>query len=194
MPSRATHLILTHKWALTLLIAGIGGIWLYAAVQNHSPKAVLRECAEADNKPLCYGTAIERMIRTRGIPAAFDALAVAYDSDPEFAGTCHAVTHDLGKAAYEEFHRTGHTELTSKASYCGYGYYHGFLDALLIDTNDLAEARSFCTYVGKNVPHPPPPEFAEGSCYHGVGHGITDGTDPSVWGDELSILKPGLKK
>ncbi len=192
MSYRASHFLNTHKWALALFAVGAVVISLYAAVQYRSPAQVLRDCADAKNKPLCYSDRIEAMIRTQGIPAAFDALALAYDTDPEFAGTCHAVTHDLGKAAYEEFHRTGKTELTSKAFYCGYGYYHGFLDQLLIDTNDLTEARSFCTYVGKNVPHPPPPEFAEGSCYHGVGHGITDGTDPRAWGDELSIVQPGL--
>lgn len=192
MPFRNSLFLKTHRLALTLLVVGVAVIGLYALLQYRSPDAVLRECATAENKPLCFSTRIEEMVRTRGIPAAFDALAIAYNNDPQFAGTCHAVTHDLGKAAYEEFHRTGKTELTSKASYCGYGYYHGFLDALLIDTNDLAEARSFCTYVGKNVPHPPPPEYAEGSCYHGVGHGITDGTDPRLWGNAVAIAKPGL--
>ncbi len=166
---------------------------IYAGVASRNPTAILRACGEAANKPLCYSEHIENTLRTRGIPAAFDALAIAYDHDPGFAGTCHALTHNLGDAAYDEFHKTGETELTSKASYCGYGFYHGFLDALFLDTNDLDEARAFCTYIGQNVPHPPAPEFAEGSCYHGIGHGITDGTDPSLWGDEMRLAKPGLK-
>ena len=192
MKARTASFLKTHALAVILLLVGICAIAGYAFFSRNSPDEIIRECGTAENKPLCYSTHIEETLRARGIPAAFDELAVAYDNDPEFAGTCHAVTHDLGKAAYEEFHKTGKTELTSKASYCGYGFYHGFLDALLIDTNDLEEARSFCTYVGKNVPHPPPPEFAEGSCYHGIGHGITDGTDPSLWGDALSIVTPGL--
>jgi hypothetical protein len=189
---RIPFFLRTHRLALTLLIVGVCGIGLYAFLSYQSPDEIIRECGDATNKPLCYSTHIEQTLRTHGIPAAFDELAVAYDNDPEFAGTCHAVTHDLGKAAYEEFHKTGKTELTSKASYCGYGFYHGFLDALLVDTNDLAEARSFCTYVGLNVPHPPSADFAEGSCYHGIGHGITDGTDPRLWGNALSIVRPGL--
>jgi hypothetical protein len=189
---RISLFLISQKYALVLLGAGLCVIALYSFFSYRSPDVILRLCGNAENKPLCYSKNIEGILRTRGIPAAFDALAVAYDSDPEFAGTCHAVTHDLGKAAYEEFHKTGNTELTSKASYCGYGFYHGFLDTLLVDTNDLTEARTFCTYVGKNVPHPPPPEFAEGSCYHGIGHGITDGTDPRLWGSELAIVKPGL--
>jgi hypothetical protein len=182
----------TQRWAFALLIVGALCIGGYAVLIQARQTDILAACATDSNKPLCYSREIENILRAEGIPEAFDALAVVYDNDREFAGTCHALTHELGKAAYEEFHKTGHTELTSKASYCGYGFYHGFLDQLLIDTNDLAEARAFCTYVGQNVPHPPEPEFAEGSCYHGIGHGITDGTDPRLWGDELRIAKPGL--
>lgn len=167
------------------------GVYVLAARHN-DPARIVKLCAHSDNKPLCYASEIEDVLRGKGIPAAFDVLAVAYDTDREFAGTCHAVTHELGKTAYEEFHKTGKTELTSKASYCGYGFFHGFMDALYIDTNDMEEARAFCAYVGENMPHPPPPEFAEGSCYHGIGHGITDGTDPRLWGDAIAILKPGL--
>ncbi len=180
------------KSFVILVVLSIGAAGLYAVYARTDSNGILRECADASNKPLCYSTYTEDVLRTSGIAAAFDALAVAYDSDPAFAGTCHAVTHELGEAAYEEFNRTERTELTSKAYYCGYGFYHGFMDALVVDTNNMEEARAFCEYVGKNVPHPPPPQFAEGSCYHGIGHGITDGTDPRLWGDALSIVRPGL--
>lgn len=192
MSFRVTPFLKTHRLSLVLFGIGICAIALYGFLSYQKPDEIIRECGSADNKPLCYSTRIESILRTRGIPAAFDALVAAYDHDPEFAGTCHAVTHELGKAAYEEFHKTGKTELTSKASYCGYGFYHGFMDALLVDSNDLQEARSFCTYIGKNVPHTPVPESAEGPCYHGIGHGISDGTDPRLWGDALAIVRPGL--
>lgn len=192
MQARISTFFKTHRFALALLVVGIGGIASYAAFVQGSSERIVRMCGETENKPLCYATHIERLLNTEGIPAAFDALAIAYEHDPEFAGTCHALTHELGDAAYQDFNKTGETELTSKASYCGYGFYHGFLDALMIDTNDVAGARSFCSYVGQNVPHPPAPEFAEGSCYHGIGHGITDGTDTALWGDAVAIAKPGL--
>ena len=181
------------KLLLAVLFVLLGSFGTYELVARYNdPARIVKKCAHSDNKSLCYATEVESVLRARGIPAAFDVLAVAYDTDTELAATCHAVTHELGAAAYEEFHKTGNTELTSKASYCGYGFYHGFMDALYLDTNNMEEARAFCTYVGNNVPHPPPPEFAEGSCYHGIGHGITDGTDPRLWGDALAILKPGL--
>lgn len=178
---------------LGLVSALMLGVWIMSAANTRSAATrILSDCAADPNKPLCYSKHIESTLRAQGIPAAFDEMAIAYDSDPAFAGTCHSVTHELGKAAYEEFSRSGDTELTSKAWYCGYGFYHGFMDALVLETNDMQQARAFCEYVGENVPHPPAPEFAEGSCYHGIGHGVTDGTDPRLWGDPIAIVKPGL--
>ena len=189
LPTRA----LSWKvWAVLLcgivLVAG-GSAYLYVRTD---PTRAVALCTTSNNKPLCYYTIIEEILRSEGIPAAFDALAAAYDTDPDFAGACHAVTHELGDAAYDEFEKTGETELSSKASYCGYGFYHGFMDALYVETNDMEKARSFCAYVGENVPHPPSAEFAEGSCYHGIGHGVTDGTNPRAWGSVMAIIKPGL--
>ena len=183
------------SWSIVaLFVCGVaiavgGSAYFYF---RSDPAQIIAPCKTSDNKPLCYASAIEDILRREGIPVAFDALAIAYDTDPDFAGTCHAVTHELGKAAYDEFEKTGQTELSSKASYCGYGFYHGFMDALYLETNDMEKARAFCAYVGENVPHPPSAEFAEGSCYHGIGHGVTDGTDPRAWGSVMAIIKPGL--
>src|SRR3989344_1123656 len=189
LPTRA----LSWKvWAVLLcgivLVAG-GSAYLY--VRTDPPRGAAL-CTTSNNKPLCYSTIIEEILRSEGIPAAFDALAAAYDTDPDFAGACHAVTHELGDAAYDEFEKTGETELSRKPPCCGYGFYHGFMDALYVETNDMEKARSFCAYVGENVPHPPSAEFAEGSCYHGIGHGVTDGTNPRAWGSVMAIIKPGL--
>jgi hypothetical protein len=180
------------RYLLILLLTVVGCAVLVVLSRSADVRDAVALCKESANKELCYATEIESTLKKRGIPAAFDALSYAYDNDRDFSATCHALTHELGAAAYETFRETGDTELTSKAWYCGYGYYHGFLDALMIDTNDISGAREFCAYIGKNVPHPPPPEFAEGSCYHGIGHGITDGTDPRLWGDDLVIAQPGL--
>ena len=188
-------LIRVFSWKMwtifTFSIVLVAGGCSYFYFRTDSAQAVAL-CKTSTNKPLCYSSTIEGILRVDGIPAAFDALAIAYDTDSDFAGTCHAVTHELGKAAYDEFEKIGKTELSSKASYCGYGFYHGFMDALYLETNDMEKARLFCAYVGENVPHPPSAEFAEGSCYHGIGHGVTDGTDPRAWGNVMAIVEPGL--
>ncbi len=174
------------------LVAATLGAWLWVDAQRYSSERIIAECDEVGNTALCYTDRLTEVLDQRGIPAAFDVLADIYNADQNFAGTCHAETHEIGKTAYALFQKTGHIDLSPNAHYCGYGFYHGFMEALFADTNDLQEARDFCSFVGRSVSHPPPPEFAEGSCYHGIGHGVTDGTDPRVWGDPIALVKPGL--
>ncbi len=169
-----------------ILLFGVG---VYA--WSVSPSRAMAVCQKAGyQKLLCYTNAIDETLRARGLPAAFDLLATIYTADPSFAGTCHASTHTLGQAAYDEFHATGHVELTDKTSFCGYGFYHGFMEELLSQTNNLEEARAFCRFAATQVPNPP--GYAEGACYHGIGHGVVDGTDPSLWGDAQKLAAPGL--
>lgn len=147
-------------------------------------------CVHAKNKALCYTAVIDIVLQHQGLSAAFNFIALAYESDRDFAAFCHSNTHQLGEAAYRQFHQTGQVELSAKASYCGYGFYHGFLEELLVESRDLNEARAFCTYVGTQVPNPI--GYAEGACYHGIGHGVTDGYDPTLWGDANKLAAPGL--
>ena len=171
----------------------VGALMLgsYLFYQHSLPSAIVATCEGAQYKNSCYNEVIDTTLRTRGLAAAFDVLALAYNADPGYLSTCHAETHELGKAAYKEFHASGNVELTSKTSYCGYGFYHGFMDELVVETNDFDEARGFCAYVGKVVLNPV--GYAEGACYHGIGHGVTDGTDPRLWGNAEALATPGLK-
>lgn len=153
-------------------------------------ESALTQCAAARYKESCYDDIIRKTLHAKGLTAAFDVLAEVYSGDPDFFSTCHAETHVIGEAAYEEFHATGEVELTDKASYCGYGFYHGFMDALLYETKDYDEARDFCAYAGDQIPVPT--GYTEGACYHGIGHGVTDGTDPRLWGNPVRMAAPGL--
>lgn len=187
--------IRSFSWKVWTVIVCLIVLAAGASIHRYSGARAMQSvvpCRTSDNKPLCYSDVIQGVLRVDGIPAAFDALALSYDTDSDFAGTCHAVTHELGKAAYDEFEKNGKTELSDKSSYCGYGFYHGFMDALYLETNDMEKARDFCSYVGAAMPHSSIARLAEGSCYHGIGHGVTDGTDPRVWGDVVAIVKPGL--
>src|SRR3989338_8528765 len=161
----------------TIVLAG-GALYVHA--EQLSAKRIIAECSAAKNKPLCYTDHLDEVLKRRGLSPALSLLAAAYAADPEGGGFCHGNTHDLGKAAYEEFHRGGEVKLGANTYYCGYGFYHGFLEALVVETGSLDEAREFCTYAGKSVPKPE--GYAEGACYHGIGHGVTDGSDPGLWG------------
>lgn len=153
-------------------------------------ESILVRCARAEYRQSCYDDAIRTALASRGINAAFDLLSEIYNADPSFIATCHAETHVLGEEAYREFHATGKVALSNKAAYCGFGFYHGFMDQLVYQTKNFAEARKFCAYIGAQLPTPP--GYSEGACYHGIGHGVTDGTDPGLWGDAARMAAPGL--
>jgi hypothetical protein len=112
-----------------------------------------------------------------------------YDGTPGFTRDCHAVTHEMGKAAYELYKRGEKIEPLPEFSYCSFGFYHGFQEALMADTNDPHGARAFCDRLQAAV--------ADGRsilpmCLHGFGHGVTDGYNPKLWGSETAITSPGL--
>ncbi len=177
---------------LTGVSAIVGAVALILfLVLPTAPTTTACASVSAKNKALCYTDVIDQMLKQKGLSATFDFIAATYEADPSFAKFCHANTHDLGKAAYIDFHATGEVDLSPKASYCGYGFYHGFMEEMLFQTHNLTEAREFCTYASTVVPIPE--GYAEGACYHGIGHGVTDGYDTTLWGDAKALTAPGLK-
>ena len=178
----------TLALAALVIACALGAYSLYEL--RFEPAHIVALCEHAEYPLVCFNDQIKSVLSHHGLAAAFDVLAAGYAADPAFAASCHGNTHDLGEAAYEQFHRTGAIQLTPEVSYCGFGFYHGFMIALLAETHDLNEARAFCAYAGPQVPVPA--GYSEGACYHGIGHGVTDGSDPTVWGNEPAMAEPGL--
>src|SRR3989344_3749837 len=177
----------------TLLLAlfVLAGILAIILTLPESLSSRVTRCEEnGDQEQQCFEKLILEEARMRGIDAAFDALAFLYARDREFAAYCHGNTHELGGIAYESFKRQEDITLSAKTSYCGFGFYHGFMEALLFDSGDLAEARRFCEYVDEKLR-----STAQGvsfACYHGIGHGVVDGSDPSLWGNASRYIEKGL--
>ena len=182
------------QWSALILLALAcisTGLGAYSYHQRFSSDAIVTACKKAGStKALCYTNHIKDVLTHKGLIPAFDLLAAAYKADPQYLASCHSDTHELGRAAYQIFHATGKVDLTPEASYCGFGFYHGFMEEMLVQTGSLSEARAFCSYVGKTLGGNQ--QYAKGSCYHGIGHGVTDGSDPTLWGDATRMAAPGL--
>lgn len=150
--------------------------------------ASVSDCsADLGEKQNCWQKNIESAIDTGGVDAAFTLFGRYYEGEPDFSPYCHDFMHIIGDAAYSEFAETGKTELNEYASYCAYGFYHGFLEAMVYTTGDVSEARDFCTYAQRERGGD-----TEGACYHGIGHGIADGSDPRTWGDAEAMISASL--
>ncbi len=150
-----------------------------------------KEYADISHRLQCWQHIIQQQLHNNNLDAAFAALDAFIKQNPSELGSCHGLTHQIGQEAFKLFNQNKDFALSPKTSYCGYGFYHGFMEALVHTTNDMRQARGFCDYADANLKH-----FiadAGGACFHGIGHGSVDDTpNPALWGDARAILKPAL--
>jgi hypothetical protein len=100
------------------------------------------------------------VFRARGAAAALADLGRAVRVRPAWSGVCHAVAHDLGHAALHALGTPGRA-LSVRDEVCGDGYTHGVVEMALMDSRHPArDLRAVCA------------QHEDGSCYHGVGHGV----------------------
>ncbi|TSC87238.1 MAG: hypothetical protein G01um10148_343 [Parcubacteria group bacterium Gr01-1014_8] len=137
----------------------------------------------------CLGAVLKEMADVQGIAAAFESFTELYD-EPDFTKDCHPIVHEMGKGAYERYKRGKPLEAVHELSYCSYGFYHGFLEAMVPDTGDPKKARELCDKLQDGVTDG---RSVIGPCLHGFGHGVTDGTRPERWGSFETMSEPSLE-
>lgn len=152
------------------------------------------KCAgvEKVRKAQCWADLIDHAVETKGIEAALDTLAYLHDtqSDAGFAQTCHALSHNIGERAYQMFTKNEDFVVTPKSIYCDFGFFHGFLETVLVITENIREARKFCDSIETQLSGALPDITLQ--CYHGIGHGIVAGHDPRIRGDARTIVKSAI--
>lgn len=176
----------------------VPGIWRYhdhlnsrsvgTIIVRSSPWARKGSC----KAETCFIQEIESVLEKRGIDEAFAVFGRLYETNPDFSESCHDVTHLLGEAAYRAYMQNGKVVDSIKTSYCGYGFYHGFIEALLFTTGNFEEAKSYCRAVQKTLSKTIVSPNAIYSCYHGLGHGTFDTLGYETWGDDEGMLTAGL--
>ncbi len=136
----------------------------------------------------CWEKSLNGTLEKNGLEASFDLVAKIYKTDPEFEEYCHTLAHGLGKNAYNMFLESKNFELTPKASYCGYGFYHGLMENLLLTESGEKEVSRFCNDAYKQG------SSLGGACYHGTGHGAETMTilDSNVWGNPKEMFDRAL--
>ena len=140
-------------------------------------------------QPECWETELIAVLETDGIAAAFDSVASWYSQSPDFQRNCHDVMHILGDAAYSEFLRDNTTIDRPETSFCGWGFYHGFMETMLLENGpeQYTDVHVYCSEVGK---HNPP---AKGPCFHGIGHAAFDSIPGDLWGDDVAMTEEGVR-
>lgn len=187
---RRTFFHISAAVVLLLICGGSVLAFSYSRGFNTLDSAI-EECkGEGYVAQQCLNDLVVRIGKEEGLDAGFDALQSVYLADSEFAASCHGATHELGSQAYDAFEKGEMPHLSDKMSYCGFGFFHGFIEIFLQTGRPLSEARKFCddakNEIGSTI------AGVSAGCYHGIGHGVVDGTDPATWGDELVFIEGGL--
>lgn len=144
----------------------------------------------SNDKEKCWDDSLEEILKKNGLDTAYKVYEKLYLEEPVFAENCHGFTHLIGDAAYQKYTRNEDFPVTSGVAYCSYGFFHGFIEAMMLKEGNLDQARNFCDYIQQKLGHE---TWTTGSCLHGIGHGVTDGYDPRAYGDEHALIDPGLK-
>lgn len=135
----------------------------------------------------CFDERIRQKVKEEGIEAAYELFIQAFE-EGQLPRSCHWTAHQIGEAAYELFREGKKVPISKATSYCGYGFYHGFLEGLLREKPEVSYALSFCKQVEEQLG-----QLGLWNCYHGIGHGFTeDPPDPRTHGNFQAMIQPGI--
>ncbi len=161
----------------------------YSIGTQNLRKRTLDEC-EKINSRVCWSDLLEYTLYVEGIEKAINLYVEVFNSNKVFAEGCHSYTHLLGDAAYKKFSAGEDFPVTDLVASCSYGFFHGFIEAMMREEGDLKRARDMCDYIDSKLRDK---TYTLGACIHGIGHGVTDEAPIYAYGDEWKIISPGLK-
>lgn len=155
-------------------------------------------CLDVNNldynqRQICWYRQIKEATKKDGIQGALELFSDLYEKYPVFASGCHDAMHLIGDEAYREYRKGRVFQFTGQTTYCGYGFYHGFIEAMLYTTSDYAEVKDFCESINRNLSGDIESPNAIYSCYHGIGHSTFGVHDPKLWGSEEKMVDPAIK-
>lgn len=149
----------------------LGGIVaLLTLIVLPAPHATAHD--EASTSTSTYASTRDDLLRVmvaEGPRAALLDLDRRSRREPGVAAVCHAIAHDLGHAALEAARGRVARVLDDRDDVCGGGFTHGVIEmALGASTHPERDLLTICA------------PSQDGSCFHGVGHGLMFATGMDV--------------
>lgn len=187
----------TKRFFIIIEIVFIGGLFSYGLIRQNRSSQIsdlaqsIKQCKEVSQPKECYAAEIRKALEEGKVEEAFTSLAGWYDTGELSGETCHDLTHQIGQGAYQLFVQGKPFTVSPKTAYCSYGFYHGFMEALVTRGGDMKKARDFCELVDSQLFRQTPDVTLQ--CYHGIGHGTVNSHDPRNWGNEQALIEPALK-
>lgn len=137
--------------------------------------ALAKGCQDQEglrSKQNCWNDLVSRALSTNNLDNSYQVFSYLYDHDPDFPNECHDIAHKIGVAAYRIVTTGGDIKITPETSYCGFGFYHGFMELFLKNGQNILKAQKFCEDATKQIQKAKPAVVRQ--CYHGIGHGSLD--------------------
>lgn len=185
---------LFNKFKMPLIAAAavviVGGTGIFIYTQKQDPIAACHKLPDDSKKVLCWKAVVDKKLDQGKLDESMNIVARLFNTEPAFAANCHDFMHTVGKTAYDLFSKGIKFNVGSNTSYCAYGFYHGFMESLIVKKGDISMANDFCKYVDKELSVNAP--GAKLACYHGIGHGWTNVHDPALFGNERAMVTPAL--
>lgn len=146
--------------------------YMFGVIRVENEKGEVPDTCVQDGAFNCWMKRIYLILAEKGVDAAYDEVTRLYAEQPEFAASCHYVTHNIGLASFQ-LYRNNLTKLFSpQATVCAAGFYHGFMEGYLGSSGGPEEASAMCDRIGKKFEKESPE--ARLQCYHGIGHGAIE--------------------
>jgi hypothetical protein len=168
----------------TIIVVGESGESMRACINSSASSS-------AGVRAQCFAAQLTETLQNDGIEAAFNEYARLYQEYPSFRGlSCHDAGHILGAEAYRIYENSRQTIDRPETSYCGYGFYHGFIEAMGLEHGwgNYDEIRWYCNELKENGVL----NNAAGACYHGIGHAVFDSLPSATWSDETSMVRSAI--
>ena len=148
------------------------GLVIVQSKGDSLPVQDVADCStlEGPQKLQCFDQTLESRLRDSGIESAFAYFLDIYRADPEVPEVCHAWAHRLGEVEYGLYTEGKEVQLRPEASLCSYGYFHGFINAMVKESGDFKKAQEFCTQA--TAARRDSLQGLESHCIHGIGHSI----------------------
>ncbi len=195
-----------EEWTFTFKQAGawkyhdhlsheVRGKILVVGEEGESVEPCLALTASFSVRAECWEIEVAKTLKTEGLESAFKKVRELYVADPKFRDNCHYVMHAFGNAAYG-FYAKGEVFEGPETSWCNWGFYHGFIEAMFTEKGDqYGEILEYCEEVGKskNFLSPSAAQIARLQCIHPLGYGIFDSLNRSLWGNADALVTTGIK-
>jgi plastocyanin len=155
------------------------------------------DCLKASKstiQPECWEGELRSVLVESGLSSVFNRVRELYDTNPEFRRNCHDVMHFVGQSAYNEFLENTPPVDRNDASLCGFGFYHGFMESMLVEkgSGNYDDALRYCGAL--EIPNAKPRMGnGVGQCYHGIGHALFDLLPGELWGDGQRMMHAANK-